>query len=209
MIIAPLQEVMSPPSVGMILGGSGARDILEGINKTFGTGVIFGQAGDPFASHYNSFMSNVVNVVAQTGRLIETAKNVLLHNEPIRAIATDDDLRSLPTCMRIPILTMPECRELLKKGQIDGWGLEDTQLPEEDVVGRLAEQNGYAVLNGPDAVDEITWCWKSTDPVYTPEELYDLELSRRYVRHYLKRELGPDGERRDFTDPNGIGKISR
>lgn len=208
MRIAPFTEVMSPPTVGMILGTQGAREILDRINATFGSGVIFGQMGDPFANRYQSFMDNVVNVVAKTGQLIDTAKNLLLHNEPIHPVTTVDDLFNMPACMRIPILTMPEVRTLLKDNRIDGWGMTDEQLPIEDIAGRLIN-NGTAELTGPNAKMELEWVWKSSDPDYTLEELDDLEISRRFVRFYLQNAMGPDGDRRDFTDPNGLGKISR
>ena len=208
MQIAPFTEVMSPPTVGMILGTTGARDILDRINTTFGSGVIFGQMGDPFMNRYQTFMDNVINVVAQTGQLIQTAKNVLLRNEPIRPITTDDDLFNMPACMRIPILTMPEVHTLLKDERIDGWGMAVDQLPEEDVAGRLIN-NGTVELTGPNASLEMVWTWKSSDPDYSFEDLDALEISRRYVQLFLKKELGPDGDRRDFTDSNGIGKIAR
>jgi len=209
-------EVMSlitlPTSIPMSLltGQAGHQAVLEELNASWrnsGSGVIFGT--DSFESKFQAF-SNML------GERIESVKNTVLKAvetvccpNKFQEISCEDDLYHVPACMFIPILTDPVIRPVFEKGKLDGWGVTASQLPEDDVYGRLIN-NGRIDTGAEDYTRDkmMTWVVYSDDPDVTREDLNMVEYARGFCRDFLKRQMSDEGEDLDFTNlPNRMNKL--
>ena len=207
-----LSMVDLPVSVplGVYTGGFGSQAVLDELNKSWRNatgGVIFGQ--DTFGEKFKAF-SNMVMSQAQEihDTVLKTIEAECCPNK-VQEILCSDDFFSIPACMYIPILTDPRIRPFYETGQLNAWGVKSADMPEEDVVGRLIK-NGRFSTSDPDYKPDslVTWTFKSNDPEFTSEELEKIESTRDYICSFLEAELGPEGEKRDFTDfPNRMGDI--
>lgn len=205
-------EMPSAMPLGFYLGQSGSQAVLDELNASWrnsGTGVIFEQ--DSFGDKFKAFSSFVTSQTQAISDTVKKAVEAVSCPNKIQEIVCEEDLRNIPACMYVPILTMPEIRPLFEGGQINGFGLDISDLPDEDVYGRLIN-NGKIDTGDPnyDRESPMSWEWKSTDPLLTIEELEKIETSRAYISTFLEEQLGPEGERRDPTDLSGtIGKLKK
>ena len=202
MRVLPLIELSAPIPLGMYLGECGSRAVLDELNTSWrnsGSGVLFGQ--DVFGEKFQAF-SALVNAEAQTIRdtVLKTVEAVCCPNK-IQTIECEDDLRAVPVCMYMPILTMPAARTLFEAGQIDGWGMHSQDLPAEDVVGRLIDNGSFDTASPTYDRDAcVTWTIQTGDPDYTIEELRKIATTRNYISQFIEEQSGPNGDGIDFTD---------
>lgn len=202
MRVISLIDLPSALPLGLYTGQYGTQAVLDELNASWrnsGSGVLFGQ--DVFGERFKAF-SALVNAEAAQIRdtVLRTVETVCCPNK-IQTIECEEDLRSVPVCMYVPILTMPVARTLFESGQIDGWGVKAQDLPAEDVVGRLINNGRFDTADPNYDRDAcVTWTIQTGDPNYTLEELKQIETSRDYISRFIEEQMGPDGDGIDFTD---------
>lgn len=205
MIISPILDIGSAPSMAVIFGQTGNQAIIERINRDWsGGGVVFGQASDPFARRFDNFKNVVTNVIANTAEKIRNTYSFIMGANKVREISEATHLEAVPACMQIPILMYSPILERFKAGTIDGWGLELDMLPAEDVVGRLiangfAEQTYNHETEQLEMPEYLEYEWHDTDPDFDIEELEFLDSARLFVDAYIEDQLGENGSRLDPT----------
>lgn len=210
-------DVAVAPSIGMYTGQCGSQAVLDRLNAQWAdaAGVMF-SSGTGFSEHYNAFTQKIREMDKIAHEAISTAMIAACNPNKIMPLTCMDDLIVVPAAMHIPLLTSPKLRELYDSGQIYGWGVKYTELPQDDVVGRLIE-NGTIHLNAFDPTkkdgkaespDCLTYQWQSFDPDYGVEELNDIQTSRGFIDSFLEEQLGKEGSRIDPTDLTGtIGSL--
>jgi len=207
-----LSLITLPSSVPMTLltGQAGQQAVLEELNASWrnsGSGVIFGS--DPFEDRFQAF-SNML------GAKIEAVKNTVLKAvetvccpNKFQEIMCEDDLRHVPACMFIPILTDPEIRPVFESGRLDGWGVTAAQLPEDDVYGRLI-RNGRIDTGDPNYTRDQPMVWEvyNDDPDIERADLDLIEYARGFCASFLKKQMSDEGDELDFTNlPNRMSKL--
>ena len=209
MIVAAVTDVPWVPSLGSIMGSTGSQAVLQAFNQESGSGVIFGQASDPYQNRYNNFMGTVFGLVDKTAKVVRNAANILFDRDVIKEIDSEEKLSTIPTCMHVAIVTYQPIREVLDKGLIHGFGIDPKYLPKEDAVGRLIDNGKFTWTQGEPKPEYIEYHFKSTDPVYEVEDLEKIETSREFIAKVLMEQMMPGSERKDPTDWNGgqIGKL--
>lgn len=209
MIIRNIVKLASEPEAGMLFGTRGNQTIIDHLNEesAFGS-MVFGSDNDPFADRSNMFNRLFINVARDTEHLLERTASWLLDRDVIFELKEADDLAHVPAAMHMPILTYAPIKKLFEDGQIDGWGHEIDELPDDGVWDRVIN-NGYI---GPDPItgelpDVYEWERHIDDPEYTLEELSSLMESRRFIDEFIHEQLSEDGDRLDPTNYLDGGKI--
>ena len=207
MVIGSIIDVGAAPPIGMILGDTGNQSIAECIGNQWGSGVVFGFNGDPFAERFHAFTDTVVNVISNTAEKIRHTTAFIMGGNKIVPIHNQRALTNVPMIMRPHILTYAPVREFYEAGRIDGWGMEPHDISTEDVAGRLIN-NGFAEESFNDKgefgmhQEYLEYSWKDTDPDFTPEELDMIDSSRKFFDSFIQEQLGEDGDR---VDPTNLG----
>lgn len=207
MITAQLTEVNMTPSFGALLGSAGSASVLAAFNNESG-GVIFGQANDPYASRYQNFIQQIYGAVEATNKLVHQTAEKLFNRDKVKRIQSEEDLNAIPPCMQYGILTYAPIRAYLENDLIYGFGIDASDLPKEDTVGRLINNGTIKVGDPAVASTEITWEYRTGDPEFSFDQLYDFDVSREYVLRTIKAQL-MNGERRDPTDWADGGQIGK
>ena len=210
MVCLNLIDLPQAIPLGCITGQYGAQAVLDELNATWrnnGSGVIFGE--DTFGQKFKEFSSMIASQTKLIADSVLKAVEAVTCPNKIQAIESEDDLKNVPPCMFIPILTMPEVRPLFEGGQLSGWDVDPAQLPSEDVVGRLL--NNGRIDTGAEDYDRdspMSWTFKTGDPDYTVEELRKIRTTRNFISAFLEEQMGPGGDQKDITDiPNRMGKL--
>ncbi len=210
MRVLSLINLPSAIPIGIFSGQHGAQAVLEDLNnswKNAGSGVIFGD--DSFSKRFDAFSSMLgqqIDAIQDT--VLRSIEAVCCPNK-FHEINCQEDLEHVAPCMYIPILTMPKVRPLFESGRISGWGVTASQLPEEDVYGRLIN-NGRFDTGDPnyDREAPVSWTYETGDPNVTTEELKMIETSREFISTFLEQQMGEGGDELDITDiPNRMGKL--
>ena len=212
MRVLSLIELPTAVPLGAFTGqtGDGSRAVLSELNATWrnsGTGVIFGQ--DTFGQRFAAFSQMVqVQTDAICNTVLRTIEAVHCPNK-VQEITDRDGLAYVPACMYIPILTMPEARSLFEAGQIRGWDVPASALPQEDVVGRLLKNGTYDTGDQDyDREAPVTYTVASGDPDFDQEELRKIRTTREFISSFIEEQLGDEGENIDFTDLSAqMGKL--
>jgi len=210
MVVLQVLDVMTAPVLGMYTGHSGNQAVFSRLNNQFAdaAGVLFGSASSMgFSNRYDAFTQKIQEMDGAAVSALNAATAAIFHPDTIVVIDNQEALENIPSCMHIPILTMPKVRDLYDQGLIYGWGVDASKLPDEDVVGRLLD-NGTSYFNHPDIPNDrpVGYTFRSDDPVYDFDELSKLRASREWVDNFLEDQLR--GDRMDITDiPNRIGKL--
>ena len=200
MIIRDIIKLASEPEAGMLFGVRGNQAIIDHLNEesAFGS-MVFGSDNDPFADRANLFNRLFVNIARDTEHLLEKTASWLFERDVIIRLKEKDDLAHVPVAMHMPILTYAPIRKLFEDGQIDGWGHEIDELPDDNIWDRVIN-NGYI------GIDPLTgelpefyeWEKHIDDPEYTLEELNDLMEARQFIDEFILEQLSDDG---DMIDP--------
>lgn len=178
------------PSLGDLVGVRGDRALIEDINRATGASSYFGSDRDRFRDNHRTFLTKFVEPIRRANLSIRNIVNKVTEQDEYRRIESEDDLRKIPPCMMIPMLTYDPMYSLLRQGRIDGWGFVAENLDEEKVrYDRLIVTNGRADLNTIER-DEIgnftvSSTFESTDPWITPEHREFLEDSRDFIQKVL------------------------
>lgn len=198
--------------LGVYTGQSGQQAVLDRLNATWqnsGSGVIFGQ--DCWGDRYKAFTDLITNRDKEVIKAVERTIEVTFRPDKIQEIFSLEDLKEVPPCMFIPILTMPNMRSLFEEGKLDGWGIKSQDLPDEDIAGRLLNNGTFCTGDEGYTRDSlVSFTIQTGDPDYTFDELSILRSSREWISEELERQLGEDGDNMDLTDiPNRMGKIRK
>lgn len=186
------------PSIGALLGSRGNTELISSINRTLGTNQFFGSSEDRFSSQHKAFISKFIEPIRQANVRVAQISNRLVNRDFIHPLLCEEDLRSIPPCMTIPILTFDPVYSLLKQGRIEGWGYTSDRLSSaKEQYDRLIVTNG-AINYGIDKAQEDgsfaekTEFWYGIDPELSLEERCDIEDTRDFVEKILRdTELDP------------------
>lgn len=200
-----IQTLSATPSLGAFIGGSRSQDVIDSLNSRWGggSGVIFGQAGDPYAEKYSNLMTNVISQLNISDQIIQDGIREISTTNTIQAITSEEALANCPVGMQLPILMYEPVRELFEQDRIYGFGFDKEYLPKEDVFGRLIS-NGKAELTGQlegeKVQDEFVWEWKSDDPDLDDDELDAIAETREWIDKWLFEQMAVGGDYKDPTD---------
>lgn len=214
MHIAPLVDVLAPVSIGAVLGTNVSSDMLSSLNAELSAqagGIVFGSSNDPYADMYHHFNKVVDLPLIETAKEIAATNIVIENKDAVRVIDSISELeKGIPVSMHEAILTYAPIRKMVEADTIFGFGYDYSQLPTEDRIGRLID-NGRAYFSPVkseiegDNPKHLTYEYFSDDPLFTPEELEDIHITRIWMGTFLEEE---DNEDIDLTDyPEKQGKL--
>jgi len=186
-----LTSLPAIPSMSALLGSKGDTALLQSINKISGSSY-FGSNTDRYAPQYNQFIRKFVDPIRIANSAIQSVASRLHNLDEIRPIGTEDDLRNLPPCMMLPVLTDDRMYSLLRQGRIDGWGFSPDHLEDEkEMWDRLVDKNGVIEIGeeDPEGDDPEIYVERYEidlhDPELTHEDRIHLMETREYVRKIL------------------------
>lgn len=190
------------PTMGQLVGTIGSEPMIRDINDEMHNSNFFNNIGDILSKGRQFFIENITQPIRMIGNTIKDIVGRFDVDEQYITISSEKDLRSIPSCMQLPILQFDPVRKLFDSGRIFGFG--HSFIPEGDPYGRLIK-NGTVddVLEAVDDDGYITFKYEfnSTDPELSFDELESIEESRLYIEKYLEeRDI-------DFTDPVPNTKI--
>jgi hypothetical protein len=179
------------PSLGQLSGTVGADSLISQINAELGNSSFFGSIDDIINKGREMFISNRIEPYRIIGNTIKNIVGVFQNEDKIIPITDEDRLRAIPSSMHLPILQYAPIRKLFDEGRIFGFG--HTLIPNGDVYGRLI-RNGWI----PDVLEvisdsgefDVEWCFKSTDPDLSDEELSSIRKTREYLDYILENTQG-------------------
>ena len=143
---------------------------------------------------------SINNIVSK----LVTANDMLRSVTDFRPITEPEQLCYVPEPMWLPILTMPEIRDLHQAGKIYGFGVPADAVPEEDVYARMINNGSVEIVSYKDNPEEIyqEWTMCTDDPELSWSDLDNIEATRNFIRGMLKRQ-SRSGDQLDPTDyPN-------
>ena len=129
------------PSLGDLVGVRGDRALIEDINRATGASSYFGSDRDRFRDNHRTFLTKFVEPIRRANLSIRNIVNKVTEQDEYRRIESEDDLRKIPPCMMIPMLTYDPMYSLLRQGRIDGWGFVAENLDEENQKTKEKIQN--------------------------------------------------------------------
>lgn len=181
------------------------HDVVNQMNAMWsgssGSGVIFGEG--VFGDRFKAFTDMVVNRERAVVQAVSRAVQAVTMPDVFQPIESEEDLRNVPACMHIPLLSYPPLRELFEKNEIGGWGVKPEELPEDDVYARMYENGRFRSddeewMNDPDR--GVVFRVRSGDPDLEPDELKCIHDARKFIQEWLDAQLVPGGDRLDPTD---------
>lgn len=187
--------------LGCLLGTAGRQELISSINQQCGGASFFGSEMDPYRSSYATFMNTIVRPLKDARMGLNGIKNTLTNVDAFRSIDSVEKLeQGIPACMRVPILLYKPMRKMLEEDRIDGFGIKASDLPDEDMYGRMIA-NGTIDIHSTNIDKEGKFTLESTyvttDPVVTSDELDNIEDTRTFIDKFLESE---DTRHCDFTD---------
>lgn len=200
MEIADVQTICQPLSAGMLMGDQGSTRTIQAINDMYGVnaGTVYSEAG---SQHYLMVQQSIDNIVSK----LITANDLLRTVSDFKQILDREQLCYVPEPMQLPILTMPEIRELHQQGKLYGFGVPADAVPDEDVYGRMINSGRVSIVGYDDNPEEIyrTFEWNSSDPELSLAELENIRATREFISEMLQTQREAGGDQLDPTDyPN-------
>jgi len=201
MQVCRMETLQAMPTLGALVGTVASASTINNFNAQFGgdQAVLFGQTGDPLKERYLNLQAVFNNVIVPTQERV-----IMLEakaEEPVyKAVESEYDLRHVSDNMKLPILMHEPVRELFKEDRIYGYGFDKRNLPEEDVYGRLLDNNS-ANFNSKEDIPEWMYATHlSSDPEIPLEALDAIAETRKFVDEWLANQMGPEGSMLDPTD---------
>lgn len=206
MQVCQIEKLQSMPTLGALVGTVTSAPIIENFNKQWGNdqAVIFGQTGDPFRDQYKNLTAVLNNIIIPTqDRVIALEQEAITPR--LKAITSEDDLRNISDNMKPVIIMFEPVRKLFEEDRIYGFGYDKKNLPDEDVYGRLLNNN-TAEFNSKHVPEWVLAEWQLTDPDVSQEELDAIAESREFVAKWIEKQMSPDGKMIDPTDLDNVIK---
>lgn len=204
MQVLDLQFIQRPLSASLLMGDQGSQRTLQALNQLCNVtaGTVYSEAG---MMHMNMVQESINNIVSK----LITAKDMLSSISDLRAITCADQLCYIPEPMQLPILCMPEIRELHQQGKIFGFGIPIDAVPKEDVYGRLINNGRVEIVGYKDNPEEIyqTWEYSTEDPDLSFSDLDNIESTRRFLKEFLAQQTSEDAQLDPTSYPDQIVKL--
>jgi len=184
-----ITELNAVPTMGALLGSQGNTALLTQISKMAGN--YFGSENDRYANQYKSFITTYIEPIRQANSDIKIAAQRLTMPDSIRPISTYEDLREIPPCMMVPVLTCDPVYSLLRQGRIDGWGfLAENLVDAKETYDRIIDTNGVVDFSedpedGETYIQHFEWD-VFEDPDIEHDDRIALMETRDFVRKVLK-----------------------
>lgn len=126
-----ITDLDAVPSLGDLVGVRGDRALIEDINRATGASSYFGSDRDRFRDNHRTFLTKFIEPIRRANLSIRNIVSKVTEQDEYRRIESEDDLRKIPPCMMIPMLTYDPMYSLLRQGRISGWGFVAENLDEE------------------------------------------------------------------------------
>lgn len=172
------------PSMGQIMGTQSLGELYTSIGGETQRVFFNGQFDD---LRQNFYQTHVAPVMAAHNE-VEQILNRYVVGDTFRPLTDYATLANTPSCMELPILMMPQIRQLYAEGRISGYGWNLDTLPKEDTYGRLLNNfhcDDVAEASDAEGRFTIRGTWYSDDPDLTPDELYSIRLTREYMERHI------------------------
>ena len=179
-------------SAGALLGTTGTSDLVSSINASLGSSRFLAGLPQTFHDIHNTIMVNMIQPIQMGVEALSKRVNALLNPDFIRPLITEEDFKSVPPSMYLPIVLYAPVRTLLEQGRVNGFGFDHKHLPEEDVYGRLIDNgtvDDVSAAADKDGHVWFTWEWLSTDPNLSFGELAAIEDTRTAISRMLATTL--------------------
>lgn len=198
-MIAPVRTIVGSMSLGGIIGHGANLDLINSINSQ-NNSTFF---GDSFNALNNMFKTNIVQPLLNSYYNIQSGLSDIMNFDIYRPLLTLDSFYTTPHCMQMMIASTPEVAQLIKRGQISGYGWSYEELYHDDPWGRLAN-NGFVpdMAEIPKEEHTLVWNYDSEDPELGKDErqyldaLRAIELTRNSISKLIANGIDP-------TDPTG------
>lgn len=202
MIVCEMQSLQRPLSASLLMGDQGSARTVQALNELSNSagGMVYSEAG---IQHMHMVQASIDQVVSK----LMTAQDMLRSVTDYKPITTPEQLCYVQEPMQLPILCMPEIREMHQAGQIFGFGIPPEAVPEEDVYGRLINNGKVEVLGLKEHPGDIyqEWTFKTDDPDISWSDLDNIQSTRDFVREFLAKQKAEGGNMIDPTDyPNSF-----
>jgi len=199
MLVSPMEQLNSTPSLGDLVNTVSSAPIIEKFNKQWGgSGVLFGQTGDPFKNNYSNMQTLLNTMIIPTHNQF-----VALEEEASRpvykAITDEESLRDVDDNMKLPILLYEPVRELFENDKIYGYGFTKEYFPRDDIYDRIIK-NFSAEYSKDDVPEWITAERSTIDPDLTDDDVTAIAETRAFLGTWLQQQLAVGGRRTDPTD---------
>lgn len=175
------------PSLGNLIGTSGSDNLLKTINNEMRNSDFFGSINDIMQTGRQMFVANFVEPIRSIGNTIKNVIGMTNREDEYISITSSDMLRSIPTCMHLPILMYKPVRKLFDDGRIFGFGHQT--IPDEDPYGRLIKNgtiDDLAEAMDDNGIVEFSYEFKSTDPDLTFDQLESIRETREFLEEFLR-----------------------
>lgn len=179
MAVLTLNQFTNTPTIGAILGTQGSNELINELNKEFGSqSSFFGSNDDPFNSQHMHFIKQVVEPIRiVANQFKQQFKEMFNNNENIfRPITSLSDLEGgIPECMWVPIAMHPIIRKFGEQNRVDLFGIDAKNLPEENVYQRLID-NGEVTITADELKSNggkytVEFTYNTTDPKLSDDDL--------------------------------------
>ena len=203
MALVNIVETSGMPSMGRLIGSPMDMSALEEYNQSRGSGVLLSDPSNPYLEKYRNFTNEVLAVREQATDMLGNTIAMCEGYQNLAAITDESHFRKgIPENMWVPILTHNTFRNLLEDEAIYGFGIDASDLPEEDVYRRLIN-NGRITSGGYDKPQYFHSQFRTGDPDMSFDDLRAIEETREFMEEWLGHEM-KHGESRDPTDfPHG------
>lgn len=197
MFVEPVTAIDSAPSFGAMFGSTGRRDAVNRLNERWSRGgdTYFGSADDPYADLYETWQRDIRDIAERSTQIaLDAIEEASPAGNMYRPVVSVEGLESVTLAMQAALLTHKPLRKLLDEDKIYGWGIDPSELPDEDPWERPL-RNGTMVFEpgGPEADDPdralhrdmIWYTWSSEDPPCSIDELNAISDSRMWIDEFL------------------------
>lgn len=201
-------ETNAMPSIGSILGSTGSTEIINSINDQMNNSHFFNNSEDAFIGSREVFLKEFIDPIKENIFRLKKITDKIRdpHEDKIRPLIMEEDFDDVPPCMQLAILTYEPIKKLLNKGRIFGFGYDAENIDvQEDVYGRLINNGLVENIRSDNNTIDKGGCiehieeYKSTDPIWTFDELDMVDDTRQYIDQLLKMKKDPT----DFLNPIG------
>lgn len=180
------------PTPGALFGTVAHSNLLESINVSLSNNQFFNGIDDFLTASRQAFVTNAIEPIRSSCNTIRNMVGGLLMENKMIPICSEEQLRNIPECMKLPILQYAPIRQLYDEARIFGFGYDF--IPEGDPYHRLI--NNGTVHDVEAAMDDtghftLEWEWHSEDPELDFDQLDAIEETRAFIDKFLETDFDP------------------
>ena len=169
------------PSLGALIGSRVSDDVYNRVQSN-GFKSFFGSDYDTMnTTFFNQYTKPMNDLSLDLSRTV----NALLNPDQFRILSTIEDFQSIPPCMELAIALYEPVRKGILEGRMEGFGYDETTLPDEDFYGRMISNfrcEGVQESSDDDGRYLISATIYSDDPDLDDDQLYAIEMTRETIR---------------------------